>query len=134
MPRGRARARKGQSTGKNEPLELRAYARGWWLEQPQSGSNCLEIENCLDFPRKIQSHSFARSGNDARGIDPQAAPEKGCRLKRITEKICQDNFEGLMSAASFPRTRESRQNNRRPLLDLSGCPPEPVLSEVEGRA
>jgi len=44
------------------------------------------------------------------------------------------DFEGLMSAASFPRTRESRQNNRRPLLDLLGCPPEPVLSEVEGRA
>ena len=41
---------------------------------------------------------------------------------------------GLMSAASFPRTRESRQNNRRPLRALPRCPPEPVLSAVEGRA
>jgi len=36
--------------------------------------------------------------------------------------VCHDDFEGLMSTASFPRTRESRQNNRRPLLDLPGCP------------
>ena len=84
----KSRGRKGQSTGKNEPIELRAYARGWWLEQPQSGSNCLEIENCLDFPSEMQEHSFARSGNNARGIDLQAAPEKGCRLKRTTENCC----------------------------------------------
>src|SRR6266540_3363104 len=94
-----------------------------------------EVEGCHSEPKRSEGEESRPTGCSMRDSSAYGLRMTGhqnqCGELLV---VCHDDFEGLMSAASFPRTRESRQNNRRLLLDLPGCPPEPVLSEVEGRA
>jgi hypothetical protein len=67
------------------------------------------------------------------GCGEKNTANRGKLLCFRDEKAMDQSEENPGGGTSFPRKRESRRHNYKPVFNHPGCPPEFILSEVEGR-